>query len=98
MLCPHCGQMCLLKIRTDKYDTIAHPFFKDRILCNLHLIKLYKSGKITQNDVSQILGCSDDYVTWLCEKWLRGNRGKEELESGVEEEIESGEVDVRETV
>jgi hypothetical protein len=92
MVCPHCGQMCLLKIRTDKYDTIAHPFFKDRILSNVHLVKLYKLGTITKEDVMAILGCSGDYVTWLVDKWTKGNRHKEdevppteELESGVTE-------------
>lgn len=95
MICPHCGQMCLLKIRTDKYDTIAHPFFKDRILCNTHLVKLYKAGVITKNDVSQILGCSDDYVEWLTQKWVKGNRNKEDdVESGIEIEEETNDREI----
>lgn len=90
MVCPHCGQMCLLKIKTSQYDVIKHPFFQDRILCNKHLVKLYKSGKITNEDVCEILGCSSDYVEWLVNKWTKGNRNKEEeVESGIDNENET---------
>lgn len=65
MVCPHCGQMCLLKIRTEHYDTIKHPYFKDRILFNENLIKLYLQKKITRKEVSDVLGCSEDYVGWM---------------------------------
>ena len=84
MVCPHCGQMCLLKIRTDKYDIAAHPFFKDRILCNPHLIKLYKAGKLTQDDVSNVLGCSPDYVRWLTDNWEK--RTKKQTEEDEQEQ------------
>lgn len=66
--CPHCGKMVLLKIKTDMYDSVKHPFFKDRILCNEHLVKLYLRGIITKEDIALILGFSPDYVDWLIEK------------------------------
>jgi len=68
MVCPHCGQMCLLKMRTEHYDTIKHPYFKDRILFNENLIKLYIQGKITRKEVSDVLGCSEDYISWMLNK------------------------------
>lgn len=68
MVCPYCGQMCLLKMRTEHYETIKHPYFKDRILFNENLIKLYTQGKITRKEVADVLGCSEDYVGWMCEK------------------------------
>lgn len=68
MICPHCGQVCLLKIRTDKYETIKHPYFKDRILFNEKLVNLYLQKKITRKEVAEVLGCSEDYVGWMCEK------------------------------
>ena len=77
LVCPHCGQMCLLKIKTDKYESMKHPFFRDRILGNIHLVKLYKEGTITKSDVAEILGTSEDYTDWLVEKWLGVREAKE---------------------
>jgi len=77
LVCPHCGQMCLLKIKTDKYESMKHPFFRDRILGNVHLVKLYKEGTITKSDVAEILGTSEDYTDWLVEKWLGVREAKE---------------------
>jgi len=68
MICPHCGEMVLLKIRTDKYDVGKHPFFKDKILYNEHLFKCYKEGKITKTDVARILEVSEDYIDWILSK------------------------------
>ena len=69
--CPHeyCGKYILLKIRTDKYDAVAHPYFKDNILTNDHLVKLFIDSKITKEDVALILNVSNDYVDWLVERW-----------------------------
>jgi len=67
-ICPHCGKMILFKIRTDKYDAQKHPFFKDRILHNTHLIKLLSQGKITKEDIALILETSPHYVDWLLSK------------------------------
>jgi len=67
--CPHCSKMVMLKIKTDKWDAEKHPFFKDSILTNKHLIKLYKNNKITKEDVSGILGSGIFFVDWLVDKW-----------------------------
>jgi DNA-directed RNA polymerase subunit RPC12/RpoP len=67
--CPHCGQYIILKIRTEAWEAAKHPYFKDKLLGNNHLIKLYNEGKITQDDVSKILGTSPEYTLWLTEKW-----------------------------
>ena len=67
-ICPHCSKMVMLKIRTEAWEAQKHPFFKDKILANKSLWKLYKDGKIMKKDVAEILGCSDDYIDWLEEK------------------------------
>ena len=69
MLCPHCQQMILMKIRTDIWEAQQHPFFKDRILGNETLIKLYKQDRISKKELADILECSTDYIDWLIEKW-----------------------------
>jgi DNA-directed RNA polymerase subunit RPC12/RpoP len=69
MLCPHCGKKVLLRIRTEAWEAQKHPFFKDRILGNTYLIKLYQQGKLSAQDVANILEASPDYVTWLIDKW-----------------------------
>ena len=66
--CPHCGKMILLKIRTDIWESQKHPFFKDKILANTHLMEMYKTGKISKHDVAKVLGTSIDYVAWLVKK------------------------------
>jgi len=66
--CPHCGKMVMLKIRTDAWKAQKHPFFKDRILTNKHLLELYKKGTVTKKDVAKVLECSSDYIDWIIEK------------------------------
>jgi len=68
-ICPHCSKMIMLKIRTEAWEEQKHPFFKDRILANEHLVKLYQEKKIIKEDVAKILGCSTDYVGWLIKKF-----------------------------
>lgn len=69
LVCPHCSQMIMLKIRTDKWEAQKHPYFRDRLLGNESLIRLYKQGKLTREDVASILGTSSDYTDWVVNKW-----------------------------
>jgi DNA-directed RNA polymerase subunit RPC12/RpoP len=69
LVCPHCSQMVMLKIRTTQWEAQKHPFFKDRLLGNEHLIRLYKQGKLTKEDVANVLGTSSQYTDWLITKW-----------------------------
>jgi len=73
LVCPHCGKMTLLKIRMDRWEASKHPLFKDRLLTSPHLIKLYKEGKLTKQDVADVLGCSSDYVEWLALRWKKND-------------------------
>ena len=66
--CPHCSKMVMLKIRTEAWEAQKHPFFKDRLLTNKHLLSLYKKNKITKEDVANILETSVDYVDWILSK------------------------------
>jgi len=67
--CTHCSKMILLKIKTDIWEAQKHPYFKDQVLYNERLAKLFKEGIITKDDVAEILGCSEFYVKWLIDKW-----------------------------
>lgn len=66
--CPHCKKLILLKLRTDKYDAIKHPFFKDRFICNEHLLKMYLENRISKEDVALVLQTSTDYIDWILER------------------------------
>lgn len=66
--CPNCSKVFLLRMRTDKYEPQKHPYLKDNILCNEHLLKLYKEQKITKEDVANVLGCGVFYVDWILNK------------------------------
>jgi len=79
LVCPHCSKMILLKIKTDNWDAVKHPFFKDKVLCNEGLMEVYKLGKITKEEVAKILDCSSDYIDWMIEKY---GQIEPELESG----------------
>jgi hypothetical protein len=67
--CPHCGKPLLFLLRPECYDVMKHSFFRDKVLANAHLWKLYKSGTITLLDVCKVLlgeQCLDDsYGHWL---------------------------------
>lgn len=72
--CEWCSKMNLLKIKTEGYDSIKHPFFRDNVLCNQHMWDLYKiEGKITKLDIAKMLfadKATDNifYVDWIEEK------------------------------
>jgi len=57
-----------LKIRTDAWEAQNHPFFKDRVLANKHLLKMYLDKKISRKDVALVLDCSSDYIDWMIKK------------------------------
>ena len=66
--CPHCGKFTLLKIRMDIWEAQKHPFFKDRIIYNKGLARLYKNGRITRKEFAEVLEVSEDYIDWVLEK------------------------------
>ena len=72
LICPHCSQQILLKIRTEAWEAQKHPYFKDRILYNEHLLRLYLAGILSSEDIGEILGITKekDYLEWLMEKWM----------------------------
>ncbi len=66
IVCPFCSEIFFLNIRTDKYIPSKLKLFKNKILCNEELWKLYKKeGKITKDDVAKVLNVSPDYIDFL---------------------------------
>lgn len=100
LVCPHCSQMIMLKMRTTSWEAQKHPFFRDRLLGNEQLIRLYQQNKLTKEDVANILGTSPEYTDWLVTKWgvidkidtpsKVDNRSIQETE--VKQDLESGKV------
>ena len=68
IVCPECSKMILLKMRTDSWESMKHPYFIDRLLGNKPLFALIKNGRLTSKEVAEILGTSEDYVNWVIEK------------------------------
>lgn len=87
--CVHCGQIYFLKRRTDKYEEFAAPWFKDKVLCNPELWKLYKLNKINKEDVANVLGTSINYVDHLQEKIFKDSKGeiKDETDLKIQKSI-----------
>ena len=75
LTCPHpeCGKTIMLKIRTKAWEALKHPFFKDKILANKELWKVYKEGKITKEEQAKILGVTPQYIDWLEEKIFKSD-------------------------
>ena len=66
--CPFCSQIFFLHIRTDKYKESGLKLFKNKVLCNEHLWKIYKEKKITKEEFAEILNVSPDYIDFLEKK------------------------------
>jgi hypothetical protein len=71
-----------MKMRTSAWEAQAHPFLKDTVLANEHLIDLYKNRKLSKEDVALILGTSADYTRWLISKWETRRNFSSEPSSG----------------
>ena len=76
--CPCCGEMILLKIRTEQWEAQKHPYFQDRVLGSPVLVKLVQEHKLSELDLSELLGTSVEYIQWLISKWPK----KEQNASG----------------
>jgi hypothetical protein len=67
--CPSCGKPLMFLLRPEAWLALKNPWFRDKVLCNNHLWKLYKAGTITLLDVCKVLlgeQCMDDsYGKWL---------------------------------
>ena len=63
--CPFCSEIFFLNIRTDKYKESTLKLFKNKVLCNAELWKVFKAGKINKEEFAQILNVSTDYIDWL---------------------------------
>lgn len=95
--CPHCAKATLLKIKMDEWEAQKHPFFRDRILGNVHLIELFKAGKLTREDLAKVFEVSPDYINWLVAKGWKLLSEEEELKivsesqaKELEKQIEGG--------
>jgi len=87
IICPHCGKMVILKLRTKFWEAAKHPFFKDKVLFNTHLFKLFKENKLSRDDCAKVLECSPDYINWIVEK----SRINEHTSQAKEKAISTGE-------
>lgn len=89
-VCPHCGKMIALLMRTENYDLIKHPFFINKVLASLPIIKCYLQNKLTKTDIANILGVSIFYIDWLIKKWEILPEYQEMLREIKENENDSG--------
>ena len=66
--CPFCSQKFFLNIRTTGFTVSKLKLFKNKVLCNSTLWRLYKENKFTKEEFAEILNVSKDYIDWLKEK------------------------------
>lgn len=63
--CPFCSEKFFLHRKTNNYFPSKLKLFKNKILCNIDLWKVYKKGKINKEDMANILCTSPDYIDWV---------------------------------
>lgn len=74
---PYDGKIFYLKRRTEGYEPFISPFYADdKVLKNTPLYNLYKNGKITKQEMADVLGVSPDYVDWLIKKFYASDTTK----------------------
>jgi len=66
--CPFCSEVFFLNIRTDKYESMKHPYFIGKILGNPEIWKWYKAGMITKTQFAIAFNTSEFYIDWLEEQ------------------------------
>lgn len=77
--CPQCAFIFYLKRRTKDYETVTASWFKDKVLFNEALFKVYKEQRpLTKTDLSQILGVSEFQIDWIEEKYIQINNPSQE--------------------
>ena len=89
LTCPYCAKSIMLKIKTDAWEALKHPWFKDRILGNKRIVELFVQNIITKEDVAKIFDVSEDYASWLVARWTK--QGVLQKEGGEESQLEANE-------
>ncbi|MFA5879916.1 MAG: hypothetical protein WC860_07050 [Candidatus Margulisiibacteriota bacterium] len=68
--CPHCVKPILLKMKTEHWESLKHPFIKDRIFFNPTLVELFiKQEPVTKEALAKIFDASPDFIDWIIEKY-----------------------------
>ena len=66
--CPFCSQIFFLNIRTKGFTESKLKLFKNKVICNTGLWKIYQEKKITKEEFAEILNVSPDYIDFLEKK------------------------------
>lgn len=69
--CPHCRQLFHMILRTELYTPEKLSWFKNTLLYNDDLLKLYHEKRVNEEEVAKILGCSTFYVPVVYELYLK---------------------------
>ena len=77
--CPKCAFTYYLKRRTKDYEPLKSVWFKDKVLFNHALFKVYKEQHLlTKKDMAEILGVSEQYIDWMEERFPANNESSED--------------------
>ena len=92
--CPHCFQVIWLKMRTEAWEALKHPFFKDTFLYNVPLFENFgKTVKLTRDFLASVFGVSPDCIDLIIERRKTPSKIEEVKEipeeiNGITEETE----------
>ena len=79
--CPKCGEYALLLKKIDDYNTFNFNWFKGTFIYNELLMEEIEKKTLTIKRVSEIIGCSSEYIEGLYNKvYLEEKRRKEKTQ------------------
>ena len=67
--CPHCFKRIVLLMKTDAWDALKHPLFKDNMIYNKMLFSnLGKKVTVDAAFIAKVLEVSPSYIDWVINK------------------------------
>jgi superfamily II DNA helicase RecQ len=66
--CPYCQKLFMLLKDVRNYTAEKIPMFKRTLLYNKKLFEMYEQNRVTKEELSIILGVSNDYIDYIFDK------------------------------
>jgi len=63
--CPYCQKLFYILKNMKEHHTEKIPMFKKTMLYNKKLFELYEQKRITKEEITNILGVSEDYISYI---------------------------------
>lgn len=69
--CANCGNLLLLRRKTENFECLKHPMFSGRFWANIRALHLVKNGSLSKEEYAFIFHTSTDFVEWVFTNWAK---------------------------